>query len=800
MRTRKTERGGGILNRLKAAFTRKKAVPRAAPQAAPQVPLRQPLSWGNQRRLKELQAQRSNSKEQTEEQTRLEQRAAYEASIAQARVLPDGEASVPRRRFLNRFRTQKDVPTPTQVLKMPIEGILDVYSNSRKSFDRQRARIPNSQLPTPPTLLPNEVRSLNGEPIQLASQLAVEVTNIPRLYAMFKGEDPKESLEEIPEEEFDAFAARIRAFRGTGAELEEMTQELFGKSEEEMNEWVTENEQGKGYDRGEYKTMEYRVTMPDGTRRPVKMIKVLGAGSIGRYFARISAGKRAILLAKENNDHICVRDADDNTRDSYTPLTTLKSNGCFTLGNGEKFHEIGLDANERGTPLPDGSPKSYPPGMLKKNWMVVAPEYFPIPSAAFLPLQAKYFGSATYIQDALTAWAVQGIDPLFLQLLQLKYPQYAIKFTSYFLNTKDYSYQSEKLKASLTFAYNYAVIDKELFPQEVGFTALNPFTPPSAYATLLDSAARQKKLYGVTPYLAYAMKAQVPTLWNIAFDSPVQDASLEVYAKLTAQEKITLDYLQFLLWRDRLLGTNLSFPDARLTYTMSLQDAGLRKKMVDLYMLNPMESRRELAFYQKVVTKEYKGDRVVELVRKAEIESLLAKIGTKIQQSVSPAPLAVSGLFANLEVEEEPPVQEAPPPRELPAPSTLQPRRVSWSGNAPSSARPNPVKAVVHPRGAFVEAQETSQEAERAKLRHRKGELLAYLQSLQADYDRLKPRIANVEGRSRFLQTKKRYGKLSTVELRNLRNAAVLQEFPSLKQRAEQEVQRIQGLLDRLGS
>ena len=141
----------------------------------------------------------------------------------------------------------------------------------------------------------------------------------------------------------------------------------------------------------------------------------MGPGGIrfNRYISRILAGKKAILRLVENNDHVCVGLAENNTAASFTPLTTLKSNGCLTLWNVDRFDDIG-------TEIIRGGPKQYDASMLRKNWILLDPEYFPIRNGTFVPIQAKFFPKATYIQEALDAWAVKGIDLALLDLFQLK--------------------------------------------------------------------------------------------------------------------------------------------------------------------------------------------------------------------------------------------------------------------------------------------------------------------------------------------------------------------------------------------
>jgi len=737
----KTRKGGGFTN----FFTRKRGL-------QPRI-----LTNEEEKRKKQLQRKVFKTKQEKEELSILKARlAAPEPQME--------EAKTKFQLFLNRFSSKKTLPAPQELLRIPVEGISEVYKNSRKPFSKEKARIPNANIPTPPLIEGEEHRVVNGRQIPLASQIVVEYTNIPLLYAMWRREPPVAKLENIPDAEFEEFVQLIREKQEQKEDGEttndEIAREIFHAEggEREMDEWVLQHEQGSGFADGVYHIIDYDVKEPDGSYRRTQLVVESGARDFNRYLARISKGKKAILLARENNDHLCPGDTDpENTSDNYAPLTTLKSNGCFALYNGSKFEEMGSMTNRNGRPLPPGSPPNYDPAMLRKNWMIIDPQYFPLPSAPFLLLLAKYFPVASYIQEALENWAVQGIDALFLELLQMKYPHYAIQFTTYFFNTQDFVYQQKKLKPF----DNFLVLDKEIFSQEIGFTALNPFKEPSSFYPMIQRGTQEQKLYGTSPYVAYFMKKMVRPLWLQAFSSSAQTTFFHIYDSLTEQEKITVDFLQYLRWNDAFSASNLNFKVARDTYKEYLS-AEIRSKLVRLYILEYPKHKQQLLFYQRLVTKTYKGEVYEEKTKKRDIEAILAKFGeTELSSNSLIEPrLNLTALAVSNENFVAPPVVNRP-------------------------------RTVVGSRGAFGNALYRNVSEEKRKLLKRKEELEAYLRKAQETYNSLLPRLRNLEGRAKFLQTKKRYGTLNSSELLNLRKYQTMKNFPVLKQKAEEELNKI---------
>jgi len=766
-----------LLNRL----TRRKQIQQEGMRPAA-------LSVQNQTRKQTLEQKKKKTKNEIQELAFLKGRVAPPEPVYKEQQEEALERRTAAQKFFDRFYKPQKKPVPAPVLRVGIEGITDVYQNTRKPFSKSNAKKPNSTLPDPPQLLSPEGRNINGVRVPLTSQIQVEYLNIPLLYAMWRQEPPREKLEDIPDAEFEAFVAAIREAMARDLDYDALAREIFHMEggEDAMNQWILEHEQGPGYNRGEYRFVNFPVRQPNGSRRIQRLIMVPGGIRFNRYISRILAGKKAILRLVENNDHVCVGLAENNTAASFTPLTTLKSNGCISLWNVDRFDEIG-------TEIVPGGPKQFDSTMLRKNWILLDPQYFPIPNGTLVPIQAKYFPTATYIQEALDAWAVKGIDLALLDLFQLKYPQYAIKIATYLLSSKDFDFQEKALKPF----DNWILLDQTLLAEPIAFTALNPFAEPSRFAPILQQAAQSQMLYGFSPYTSYAIKKLALPLWQAAFPSIAARKNLEVYQRLTEPEKITIDFLQTLYFKDRLLGSDHDYQQARDIYNdlLGQGDArrGLIAKLANLYMLNYPENSRDLAVFQRAVTKEYLGERFEAKTTKSDLFRLLAKFVERDSSGLAagPPPPPPPSLFANarLNLTELGAEPEFEPVRALAEPL---PRAVVWGNNGAAA----PIRrAPSGPRGAF----NTTVDEERTRVIRRIGELTEYLARGQAQYNALLPRQANLSGRSRFLQTKRRYGRLGPGELQNLRNAEMLEQFPLLKTRAEAELASLRDVLRRIG-
>lgn len=407
-----------------------------------------------------------------------------------------------------------------------------------------------------------------------------------------------------------------------------------------------------------------------------------------------------------------------------------------------------------------------------------------------LPITAKYFPIATYIQEALDNWGIEGIDAYFLELLQMKYPQFAVKFTTYILNSADFTYQRQKLKEF----ENFLLLDKEIFPEVVGFTAKNPFQDSSKMFPYIQQAVEQQKLYGMSPYMAYAMKKLALPLWTQAFPSEAARRNQAVYETLSDPEKITVDYLQYLNFEERLVDSGYDFAQARDTYNQELGSGNTREGVIEEtlsnYMANFDVHRKQLMFYQVIVIKTYKNEVVDLKVSHDDIVHLLMKFVARNSSGLSVGAPANNGprlaaAAAVLGNNEGPAVVEAANER--------LPKEVVW-GNENENANLPPLRQInLAPAAGFGANWNIGMN----KTRKRKAELESYMEKAQKVYNSLSPRMAELEARSRFLTAKKRYNRLSAAELKNLKNFQTLQEFPMVKSIAERELRQLQSILNR---
>ena len=98
---------------------------------------------------------------------------------------------------------------------------------------------------------------------------------------------------------------------------------------------------------------------------------------------------------------------------------------------------------------------------------------------------------------------------------------------------------------------NWILLDESIFEEPIAFTAINPFAKPSRFAPLIETAAQNEMLYGLSPYTSYAMKKLAPSLWSRAFRSIPAQKNLYCYQSLSEPEKITVDFLQSLYFLEK---------------------------------------------------------------------------------------------------------------------------------------------------------------------------------------------------------------------------------------------------------
>ena len=309
----------------------------------------------------------------------------------------------------------------------------------------------------------------------------------------------------------------------------------------------------------------------DGEYRDIQKIAVKGAGDWDRYIGFLKGGLDYIKLTYEHDSQRCWKaipfriqgpsEVKENRkpRAVFRPLTTLKSNDCITFFRGiEAFLLLSLMAIDS---------EDY-----KSNWIVLKEDYYPlkkgVEGGGGGPLDiivAKAFPHASYIQKALDDWAIDAIDPALYSLFDIKYPFYSMKISTYMTTPERFL----RLKATVererhdypvgsgNFDFvNFMILDKRVLEEKTTFLAhINPFEGSTKLNELTTKAIQTQAIYAVSPYIAYFMKRKYLNVFYNTFKTPnvskVRDPLtqiLRIYTNLpTAQEKITFDYLHYLL-------------------------------------------------------------------------------------------------------------------------------------------------------------------------------------------------------------------------------------------------------------
>jgi hypothetical protein len=607
----KSEKGGGIFTKVLNFFSGRKTARRKA-----MVPAN--LSEEQKEKKKQLEKKIFKTKKNKANLSKLQTRIAIPKQSQYESMKEEALASRSKfQKFFNRFYKPQNQPTPTQLEKMPIEGLGPAFKNTRFNLNRRKAKIPNSELNNAPEKPGEAFRMINGQRVELAGQATIIYVNAPLLYAMWKREAPRNKLEEIPDADYQRFVEAIRSINVDN--LDEGIRRVFHLEGglEELEEWRIQHEEGAGWPSNP-NTMDFEYYFGDGTSIEKRLVKIPGSASARRLINDMSASKEELLDRVESDLTTCPSPLDTNDKPAYRnasgrfqaprymPLSTLKSNGCILLVNSEENLTQMIEM-----------------GNYSKNWIILKPTYMHF--SGQMPMMAKYFKSARYIQKAFDNWGILGIDPALLELFQLKYPELAMKISTYIISTKDFAYQERKLKPF----ENFLVLDKSIFPEEIGYTALNPFHSSSNFHAYLERAEEQDKLYGMSPYMAYIMKKIALPFWKRVFLSPGMEENLRIYQTLSRPEQITVDYLQHLRFKDTLLASDYNFEVARDTYKDAIGEGdltqGVIKKLVDLYMFDFRKHSDELEQYQKSVIRPYEREWPVILTHKQNIQEILMK-------------------------------------------------------------------------------------------------------------------------------------------------------------------------------
>lgn len=585
------------------------------------------LTEAEERRKEVLEQKKRLTKKQKRELNILSASLAPKESEYQRLKYVELRGRPPKQKAFNIFY-ENETPKSGQT-----QGFVTLEQNYRKPLRNENLAISNDDIPEPTDVRVLIRRTVNGREMNLPRES--QRMGLLRMFSWFYEKafkHPTATPQVATETEVKELQQHVQNVlgitklpgnvEGVDDAIEKIAVEVFGSENlHSFNEELRREETGDG---GEKKIIEvngqYYVSETYG-------------GGLARYLKWFFVDYKRFYMVAEFDEYQCWPDPDeiiDWTNDNHpqrAPLTTLKSNRCISLYNNlEAINEL-VDTDS-----------------LQSNWMVIDPLYFPEVvvkiSNVKKDLTAKYFQQASFIQDALDNWGVTAMDPLLWKLFETKYPEIAIKLSTYiFTNFKD---KVPLYLNQLKYTENFIVVDESIEFEKntkdfIKLTTVNPFTPDSPYFSKLRQAAERKKLYGVTPYIAYFMKKTVPELWNEAFES--RKLNYSIYEKLNAHEKIAIDYLQYLRFRDVLISSGYDFVEARDTYKDFLGDGnadeGIVKDILELYgneETNDDEFRqhqREMVFFQSLVTRQLKPmENHRYIVTPADITALLNKFAS----------------------------------------------------------------------------------------------------------------------------------------------------------------------------
>jgi hypothetical protein len=762
-RTRK-QKGRGFFKNVLNLFSGRKTVRKKAMRS-------QRLSNENKEKKKGLEKKWIKSKKNKENLSRLKAKVAPKEEEYQRRLEEGLGKRWAVQKFFNRFYKPQEMPTPKET---QIEGLLDIVGNTRKPFNKEKAKVPNRNLNDPPEQISQHVREVNGREIQLAGQATVMYLNAPILFSIWSQGTPTpenvpESLEEIPDAEYDRFANALREATETIDDNNEVVRRIFHMPGglEELEQWRVEHEEGPGWP-NTFVVVDIEYFFGDGSSIETRRVKVRGSASAERMLADFRKTKKMLLESVEADLTTCPSPTDTNNIPArqnasgrmvapiFIPLTTLKSNGCIQVFKSKEFFEATRDSQA-----------------LPKSWIILDPAYLTFTQS--IPIVAKYFKSARFIQEAFDNWAVEGIDPALFELFQLKYPELAIKCSTYILNTKDFPYKQQKLKPF----ENFLVVDKEDFQEEIALTIKNPFKESSKFFRILTRA------YGMSPYIAFVMKKIARPFYMDLFNTEGVRDTMRIYDGLTRSEQITVDYLQFLRFQDKLLSSEYNFKEARDTYKEFLGQgtltSGLIRKLIDLYTLHMAKNRDQLEFYQYLVTRPYEKELPVIQISTQEIQTILMKFKR-------PAPIRRPP--NEVEVVENAPLLRVSPPGPLRLRRTVAPVNSSRRSVAP-----------LRSRGEFNAAVENRNQTRRNTTR-RVAELNAFLNENRAAFEEVQRRYGGLEGlqpKIDFLTRKLRYlrgnrSRLARNELVVLNQYALAKRFVMAEEDRSRRVATLESL------
>ncbi len=657
-------------------------------------------------------------------------------------------------KFFNRFYKQQEVPKAQTKYTTPIEGIVQVTDDLRKPLFKKNLQISNNSIPNPPDTWEKKERIVNGKRVMLLREPLH--MGLDRIFAyLYKRAFNKDTLiaNKVTQEEYNELRNRILEVRGPAENEDQEDDETIYRIAREVfhanvynkydlldfNREIHNEEVGPGPEKK-------IIVGPDG-QSYISETYTKGLERLLPFFYR---DYKQIQYQLEYDSYQCStvnRNVNNEGNLNLQPLTTLKSNSCISLvKNTKTIYDFGNT------------------NYFQSNWLVLEPKYYPVMSPFEMvvkDLSAKYFKQATFIQDALDDWGFEGMDSALFELFQAKYPEIAIKLSTYLVQAStDFAYQSKKLK----FTENMIILDKKFLDKEIDLTLLYPFSEKSVFSKPLKTAIQEKKVYGMTPYMAYITKKKSMNVWEAGFDS----SHTEVYTTLNAYEKITFDYLQYLRFMDVLGDSNFDFKKAHSTYqdyvgkgTPWTEDS-LVKELLDLYKEDVGQHKKELLFFQSLVERQFSPFEPKTLLQDPDdIAQLLAKFYK---------PVSLPNVVVNT-------------PAAMITPPSINTRRnrmrTAKVGFAPTRV------------GAFEQArQPNSVNKTRKNAIRRLQEINTALPKAQGIYNSALQRLGGLgessEKRYKFLITKlkqkNKRGALTATEDQFLKNYVVLRNFPSMKE------------------
>jgi hypothetical protein len=193
-------------------------------------------------------------------------------------------------------------------------------------------------------------------------------------------------------------------------------------------------------------------------------------------------------------------------------LSTLQSNACIFLFRGMKKFQEEWDAR------------------AIQNYIIFDKDALQMTDIN--SIVARYLTKSALIHGLFLNWAVEGIDPYLIPVLQREAPELLS-----LLHTR-----LQTAEEPFSFKDNFILFYEDALPEGSVDVYSNPLKLP-----VVRRAFRDRKIYGMSPYVAFQVKRLDPSLWSSAFGDP----NMEVYGTLSVLQQFIVDYLQYQLFLKR---------------------------------------------------------------------------------------------------------------------------------------------------------------------------------------------------------------------------------------------------------